>query len=60
MTNQLVERNESAPVVQARIKAQIDWATVGEFNSSQYTGDAKKAYNEAAAQIEQQWENTGE
>ena len=47
-------------IEQARIKAQIDWASVGEFNPDQFTGDARKAYNEAAAQIERQWENLGE
>lgn len=41
----------------ARMKAQIDWATTGEFNSDQYTGEAKQAYNQEAAKIMQQWDN---
>lgn len=42
---------------QARMAAQIDWATTGEFKSDQYTGEARKAYADEAAKIERQWDN---
>lgn len=42
---------------QARMAAQIDWATTGEFNADQYTGEAKDAYADEAAKIERQWDN---
>lgn len=43
----------------AKRQAWIDWATVGEFNSSQYSGDARQAYNEEAARIQREWDRQG-
>lgn len=43
----------------ARMKAQIDWATTGEFNTDQYTGEARQAYVDEAAKIVRQWDNQG-
>ena len=45
---------------QARMKAQIDWATIGEFDSSQLDGEAKQAYQQEAEKITRQWDNEGE
>jgi hypothetical protein len=39
------------------LQAQLDWITTGEFNPDQFTGDDRKAYNEAASAILRQWDN---
>lgn len=44
---------------QARMAAQIDWATTGEFNADKYAGEARQAYADEAAKIERQWDNQG-
>jgi hypothetical protein len=41
---------------QAQRQAWLDWAQTGEFNASQFDGDAKKAYSEAAETIQRQWD----
>lgn len=38
-------------------QALLDWAAVGEFDDSPYSGAAKDAYNDAAAKIQQQWDS---
>lgn len=42
---------------QARMAAQIDWATTGEFNADQLDGEAKQAYQQEAEKITRQWDN---
>ena len=44
---------------QARMAAQIDWATTGEFSADKYTGEARQAYADEAAKIQRQWDNQG-
>ena len=43
----------------ARMAAQIDWATTGEFNADKYAGEARQAYADEAAKIARQWDNQG-
>ncbi len=44
----------------ARMAAQIDWATTGEFDANRHTGEARQAYADEAAKIQRQWDNQGE
>lgn len=44
----------------ARVAAQLDWASQGQFNPDQFDGDQRKAYEQEAARIEQQWDNQPE
>lgn len=47
-------------LVIARVAAQLDWASQGQFNPDQFDGEQRKAYEQEAARIEQQWDNQPE
>lgn len=42
------------------LAAQLDWMTQGHFNPEQFEGEQRKAYEQEAARIEQQWDNQPE
>ena len=52
--------SNTAVIQNPRLAAQMDWATLGEFNSERFQGEQRREYNEERARIERQYDNASE